>query len=254
MIGPDSIPSIVRKLNLKMVLPLTIAYHAVIKSFPTELEAMRKMADLYKGRVSFMVDTYDFNQGMKNAITVIQELKEKGIVVEGGITIDSGNLFDRSVRARKMLDDAGLHEVKITIASNLDEYKIKKLKEKGIPVDAFLVATEAATVSDSPKLEVVYKLSELQNDEKIKFCAKFSSGKESYPGRKQVFRTLENGKIKRDIIGLENEKPGQPLLIPVIKNGKQVYNFPSLDEIREYVKSQISLLPSENFAKLAVAQ
>lgn len=244
VIGGNSVPAVAGKLNIPLIQPLTVAYHAVIKSFPTELEAMKKMANLFEGRISLMVDTYDFTQGVKNAIIVAKELKQKRINLYG-IMIDSGDLFNLSVQARRMLDDAGLKDVKITVASNLDEYKIKELNDKKIPADAFLIATEAVAVPDAPKLETVYKLAELRDGKKIRYCAKFSPGKESYPGRKQVFRIKEKGIIQKDIIGLENENLGEPLLVEVIKNGEVVYNLPSLDKIKDYTQMQLAQLPKQ---------
>jgi len=243
-IGGNSVPAVAKKLGIPLIQPLTVAYHAVIKSFPTELEAMKTMSNLYKGKISLMIDTYDFEQGIKNAIIVAKELKEKDISLYG-IMIDSGNLYERSVKAREMLDKEDLNDVKITIASNLDEYKIKELNEKSIPADAFLIATEAIAVPDAPKLETVYKLAKMKLGDKITYCAKFSHGKESYPGDKQVFRVFENGIMKEDIIGLENENLGEQLLIDIIKDGKLVYELPTIEKIKEFVKNQIWQLPKE---------
>lgn len=243
-VGSNSIKSFARKFNLPAIQPLTVAYHAVIKSFPTELEAMRSMASLFNGKISLMVDTYDFVQGVKNAITVAKELKEKGIDLYG-IMIDSGDLLNLSIQARKMLDDSDCKDVKITVASNLDEYKIKRLNDKKIPADAFLIATEAIAVPDAPKLETVYKLAELRTNNKITYCAKFSPGKESYPGRKQIFRIRQDGMLEKDILGLEDEKLGEPLLQEVIRDGKIIYNLPTLDEIKNFVKAQVDKLPQQ---------
>jgi nicotinate phosphoribosyltransferase len=241
-IGGNSVPTVARKLEIPLIQPLTVAYHAVIKSFKTEIEAMRVMANLYKGKISLMVDTYDFKEGVRNAITVARELKEKGQSLYG-IMIDSGDLYELCVQARKMLNEAGFQDVKITLASNLDEFRIKELNEKNVPADAFLIATEAIAVPDAPKLETVYKLAKMKTQNKTTLCAKFASGKESYPGDKQVFRIYEKNKIKKDIIGLENENLGEPLLIDIIKNGELVFNIPSIEEIKEYLKEQITKIP-----------
>lgn len=226
---------------------LTNAYHAVIKSFPTEIEAMRKMAGLFNGRISLTVDTYDFVQGVKNAITVIKELKGKNIEV-AGIFIDSGDLVENCKLARQMLFEAGIPDTKITVATNLDEYKIKSLMEKNIEADVFTLATEITSSSDSPKIETVYKLAEINKLERTLYCAKFSPGKETYPGKKQVFRIKEKGKLKKDIIGLDDESLGEPQLVDIFKNGKLVYQRKSLDEIKDYVSSQISQIPDEFLA------
>ncbi len=241
-IGGNSVPAVAKKLNTPLIQPLTVAYHAVIKSFPTELEAMRNMANLFRGRISLMVDTYDFNQGIKNAIIVAKELKQKGLSLYG-IMIDSGDLSKLCIQARKMLDENGFQDIKITIASNLDEYKIQELNEKNIPANAFLIATEAISIPDAPKLETIYKLAELRSQNKITYCAKFAPGKESYPGKKQIFRIKKEGIIEKDIIGLEDENLGESLLIEVIKDGNLVYDLPNLDYIKQFVNMQIGQLP-----------
>lgn len=234
-------PTFFRKYQLPMPPALTIGYHAFIKSFDTELEAMRAIAETFPKGMIVMIDTYDIEQGIKNAITVAKELKAKGKSLKG-IMIDSGDLFEIAVLTRKMLDKAGLKDVKITVASNLDEYAIAKLKKKGIPADAFLVVTEGVTVSDAPNLEIVYKLAQLQDGKKTVYTAKFSPQKLSYPGVKQVYRVGTDEKQK-DIIGLETEKLGKPLLVEIARNGKFVYELPALDKIKAHLKNQLKELP-----------
>ncbi|MFH1088705.1 MAG: nicotinate phosphoribosyltransferase [Patescibacteria group bacterium] len=219
-------------------------YHAVIKSFPSEIEAIRASTKIFPNRVRPMVDTYDFTQGVKNVITVAQELKKKDQKI-AGITIDSGDLHKRAVQARKMFDRADFPDIKITLASNLDEWKIAELIKQKTPVDTFLVQTEINTIADDPRLEIVYKLAEMRDGKKITQTAKFSPGKQSYPGRKQVYRRFKGKKISADIIGLEKEKLGQPLLIPIIKKGKIVYRLPELSTIQNYSKQQLDLLPGQ---------
>ena len=160
-------PSFYRKYHLPIPEGLTIAYHAFIKSFPTELEAMRAASEIFGGGIMLMVDTYDFKQGLKNAIIIAKELEARGKQLKG-IVIDSGDLAALAKYSRKVLDKAGCQYVKITLASNLDEYKITELQKKKAPADAFLVVTEGVTSSDDPKLEVVYKMAQLQLGRQIK--------------------------------------------------------------------------------------
>lgn len=240
----NAMPNFFRKYNLKQDTVITIAYHAYIKSFPTEIEAMRTIAKEFPF-VSLMVDTYDFDQGVKNAIIVAKELKENGKVLTG-IVIDSGDLYELCVKARKMFDDAGLRDIKITLASNLNEFKIHDLVARNVPADAFLVVTEGITVSDDPKLEVVYKIAEMCENDKVTYTAKLTPGKLSLPGKKQIFRVYtKEGNFDKDIIGLEGEKLGEPLLRKYIDNGKMDHDLPDLDVIKKYVTSQIQKLPKD---------
>ena len=212
--------------------------HHLFSAFPDELSAFRAYTKHFGPRGLLLVDTYDTVQGIKNFITVAKEMEEKGVKLRA-LFLDSGDLYKLSVLARKMLDQAGLNYIQIMACSNMEEYKIKELEEKGAPIDIYAAGTEVSTVSDAPKLEVVYKLSEIQEGKKKIPKMKLSTKKVSLPGRKQVFRVTQRGKYQYDIIGLENEKinNSQKLLRPVIKNGKLVKKSPKMEEVhKHYIK------------------
>lgn len=222
---------------------MVVAYHAFIKSMPTEIEAMRLAASNFSS-TSLMIDTYDIISGTQNAIIIAKELEKQGKRLFG-IIIDSGDLYKNTCLARKMLDKNNLQYVQISVASNLDEYKIESLINKKIPADSFVVCTEGLTVSDDPKLEVVYKICEIQDGKKIKPLAKLAENKISYPGKKNVYRIYKNNIMQKDIIGLEGEKIGKPLLIKMISKGKLIYRLPRLNEIKKYTTTQIKQLPKK---------
>lgn len=221
-------------------------YHALIKSFANEIEAYKHFlphtADF--GMSTSMVDTYDIATGIENWITVEKEARKDGKSL-GMISIDSGDVLEVSRFLRKRLDSEGLKDVKIVAYSNLDENKIADLEKRGAEIDVYCPVTEIVTVSDRPVLEAVYKLAELiDEDGNVRYTAKFSPGKLSLPGRKQVFRKYDkNGEMKRDVIGLEDENFAQPLLVQYIKNGKPIKNLPTLDELKDYVDQQLAQLP-----------
>ena len=96
-----------------------------------------------------MIDTYNYVKGIKEAITLGIKLKTKGENL-AGVVIDSGDLEKIARYARKELDKAGLNKTAITLASNIDEYKISELKRKRVPVDSFIVVTEAVTSETPP--------------------------------------------------------------------------------------------------------
>lgn len=247
MLGSPStlVPAFARKFNLPPYKLNIKAYHAFIKSFPTELEAMRAASKAFSP-IGLMVDTYDFKKGVANAITVAKEANAQGRAVSA-LVIDSGKdaeeFSERAHYCRTELDTAGLTEVRITVTGNFNEEKIAKLVALGAPANSVIACTELVTSSDDPVLEAVFKLAEFKKEGKTHRSAKLTEGKESYPGRKQVFRSYESGRIKEDILGLEGEELGTLLLSEIIRKGELVVTLPSLDELRDYTLSQLETLP-----------
>jgi nicotinate phosphoribosyltransferase len=71
---------------------------------------------------------------------------------------------------------------------------------------------------DAPYLDMAYKLVEYAGVGRTKL----SPQKPILPGRKQVFRTVENDEAKGDVIGRHDEHlAGRPLLVQVMKNGRR---------------------------------
>lgn len=246
MLGSPStlVPAFARKYGLPAYKLNTKAYHAFIKSFPTELEAMRAASKAFTP-IGLMVDTYDFNKGVANAVRVAKEAREKGRAVSA-LVIDSGKDVEefsaRTFHCRKALDEAGLPEVRITVTGNFNEQKIAKLAALGSPANSVIACTELVTSSDDPVLEAVFKLAEFKKEGKVHHSAKLTKGKESYPGRKQVFRRYKDGRIEKDIIGLEGEKLGDPLLLSMIEKGKIVGELPGLDVLRDSTLQELGRL------------
>ena len=132
--------------------------HSWVMSFSDELTAFRAYADSFPHNCVLLVDTYDVEQGVKNAITVGLEMKERGQRLSG-IRIDSGDLAWLAKMARRMLDEAGLTDTGIVLSNDLDEYTIKSIREQGAQVMSWGVGTKLACAYDQPTLGGVYKLS-----------------------------------------------------------------------------------------------
>lgn len=221
-------------------------FHAFIKSFPDELTAMRELAKVFPD-ASLMVDTYNYEKGIDNTITVALEQKRKNKSVFSAIFIDSGRNVEefahRAKYARHKLDKAGLSEIQITVAGNFDEYKIKKLVDLKAPVDKVILGTEGIVPADDPKLETVLKMSQFIKDNKVINTAKLAEGKISYPGIKQVFRKYnKQGQMINDIIGIHREKMSSPLLKQYINKGSLIKKLPDLEEIKKYQTKQMKKL------------
>jgi nicotinate phosphoribosyltransferase len=215
--------------------------HSFVMSFKEELDSFLAYSTTFPDKTTLLVDTYNTKKGIENAIKIGLYLKAKKHRLQG-IRLDSGDIPSLSKMARRMLDKAGLNQVKIFASGNLDEFKIKKIIDRGSCVDNFGVGTHMGTSLDAPSLDVIYKISEA-TDEDGKFLPtmKLSQGKVTYPGRKQVFRVRDkSGRFIRDVLGLEKEKiNGAPLLIKVVDRGKVIYNSPTLDRIKKFAKDSI---------------
>ncbi len=246
--------------------------HSWVMSFPDELTAFRAYADAFPDACLLLVDTYDtLKSGIPNAITVFQELREKGHEPVG-IRLDSGDLAYLTKKARAMLDEAGFPDAEITVSNDLDEYLIWDLRSQGARIDSYGVGTSLITSRDCPALGGVYKMSAEEVDGRMLPKIKISENPEKItnPGYKKVVR-IYNGRKKSvaDLIMLEEEEidTGKPLtifdpvdtwkkmtlrnysvrelLVPVFKNGQCVYKCPDLPDIQAYAKRELDTLWEE---------
>lgn len=217
--------------------------HSYVQSYATELESFRAFADTFPRGTTLLIDTYDNEDGARHAAIVAKELLRCGHHL-GGVRLDSGDLVELSRRVRRILDREGLQEVQIFASGNLSEYRIEEILKARAPIDAFGVGTEMSVSSDAPSLDVVYKMSEVVRGGRRYPTLKLSTRKQTYPGRKQVYRVLRPGRGPADMLGLQGERlAGRPLLRPVMRGGRLVRPLPSLQGIRRYAARQRALLP-----------
>lgn len=223
-----------------------------------ELSAFREYAESFPHNTILLVDTYETIKGVENAIKVGLEMKKKGYKL-AGIRLDSGDPVELSKIARKMLDESGLKDVKIFASDRLDEFIIEDALSKGAPIDGFGVGTKLITGANYNSitkeggvsaLDGIFKLAETSDETgRMIPSTKFTSsmGKATLPGKKQVWRRIENGKCIEDIITLWDEEveDAKPLLIPIMIKGEIIYDFPDIKDIRKYCMEEISALPEK---------
>ncbi len=190
--------------------------HSFIECYDSELEAFRAYANTFPDQCVLLVDTYNTMKiGLPNAITVGRELLEKGHQLMG-IRLDSGDLAYLSKRARKMLNDAGLHETKIVVSNQLDENVIKSLIEQGAPIDIFGVGTSMITGRPDGAIDGVYKLSSAANKPRLKISENIQ--KTTFPGKKKVLRYLnDDGEFFGDCIAASEEADPEVMIHPFEK-------------------------------------
>lgn len=232
-------------------IPITGTHaHSFVTSFSTELEAFRAYCKTFPNSPTLLIDTYDIEEGVKNAVVIGKELEDCGHRL-GAVRIDSGDLSEGSKIVRRILDDEGLKYVKIVGSNDLDEYRITRLLADGASFNAFGVGTRNITGYPEAALPGVYKLVEDGDGPKMKL----SSGKQTLPGIKQVFRQSDRGGCYLyDRLGLASENlNGIKLLKKIIRGGKRVMPRRGLEEIKDYSLRCVSNLPN-NVRELEVDQ
>lgn len=246
--------------------------HAWVQMFPTQLDAFRAYCKTYPQNATLLVDTYDtLRSGVPDAIRAFNEVLKPLGITKCGIRLDSGDMAYLTKRARKMLDDAGWPECKITCSNSLDEHLIKELLRQGACIDSFGVGERLITSRTSPVFDGVYKLAAVEEDDgsivpRIKISE--NVGKITNPHFKKVYRFYgrDTGMAEADYICLYNDSVddtkdlvirdpdatwkqktmtnfrARELQVPIFRGGELVYKLPSLKEIQAYCKAEVDTL------------
>ncbi len=214
--------------------------HSLIQAHDREEDAFERFATAQPGNVTLLLDTYDTEAAAHTLVKLAPHLRERGIAIRG-VRIDSGDLAEHARRVRRILDDGGLRQVTLLGSGDLDEHRIRELLADGVPFDGFGVGTRLDASTDAPTLDMVYKLQEYAGQPR----RKRSEGKATWPGRKQIYRrTAADGTFVGDGLGLEQyPQPGEPLLIPVMEQGRRLQAPEPLNAIRDRVRAQLAALP-----------
>ena len=212
--------------------------HSYIMAHRSEEDSFREFHRVFPDNSILLLDTYD-------TLEAVDKIIRMGLR-PSGVRLDSGDLGELSKQVRRRLDAAGLREVKIFASGDLEEHAITELLARGAAIDSFGVGTELATSKDAPALGGVYKLVEVDAGGERRARAKFSPGKPSYPGAKQVFRFRNDaGLYDHDVIGRSEEKHAQaePLLECVMRGGRRLAPSPPLAEVRERAQRCLAEMP-----------
>jgi len=212
--------------------------HSYVQAHDEEMEAFRAFATLYPG-TTLLVDTYDTLEAVRKVVRLARELGDAFTV--RAIRLDSGDLIELAFEARRMLDDAGLQGVEIFASGGLDEHEVDRIVKAGAPITGFGVGTGMGVSADAPSFDVAYKLTSYAGRGRLKL----SPGKPILPGRKQVFRVEEADQAVGDVIArAEEELPGRPLLVPVMRVGRRVsVERADLEHARARARDEIGRLP-----------
>ena len=249
--------------------------HAWVQMFDTEYEAFKAYCQMYPNNATLLVDTYDtLKSGVPNAIKVFNEVLKPMGITKCGIRLDSGDMAYLSRKARKMLDDAGWTECKISVSNSLDEYIIEDLLHQGAEIDMFGVGERLITAKSEPVFGGVYKLAAVEEPDgtitpKIKISE--NTGKITNPHYKKLYRFYGNdtGKAIADYLTVYDETvddthdleifdpeatwktkvvydfTAKNLHVPIFQKGELVYQCPDINQIREYCLAQVDTLWDE---------
>ena len=216
--------------------------HSFIQAHDDESRAFEEFASSRPQNLTILIDTYDTEAAAKKVVALAPRLKASGITVHS-VRLDSGDLTALSKSVRRILDDGGLRDVRILASGGLNEDNISEMLRAGAPIDAFGVGTSLTTSSDVPALDCAYKLQEYAELPR----RKHSSGKATWPGRKQVWRQYgPDCRMTGDIISIETDKqPGEPLIEMVMRGGRRIRPSPALSQIRDRAAHNLQLLPEQ---------
>jgi nicotinate phosphoribosyltransferase len=214
--------------------------HSFIQAHDRESEAFEAFAKSRPQNLTILIDTYDTEAAAKKVVALAPRLQADGIKIQG-VRLDSGDLTALSKGVRNILDQGGLKDVRILASGGLDEDNIGEMLRAGAPIDAFGVGTSLTTSSDVPALDCAYKLQEYAGLPR----RKHSSGKATWPGRKQVWRQYgSDGRMAGDVISVETDRqPGQPLIEMMMQGGRRIRSSPPLSEIRDRAARSLEQLP-----------
>jgi nicotinate phosphoribosyltransferase len=214
--------------------------HSFIQAQEDESEAFEAFARSRPDNLVLLLDTYDTERAAQKVVALAPRLRDAGIVIRG-VRLDSGDMSELAKLVRRILDGGGLREVTIFASGGLDEGEITRMIDAGAPIDGFGIGTNLTTSFDLPALDCAYKLQEYA----ARARRKRSTGKATWPGRKQVWRRYDvSGRMSRDVLTIEGDhQEGRPLLVPVMRAGRRFCTSPTLADVRLHARRELEGLP-----------
>jgi len=245
--------------------------HSWVQMFESEYDSFERYCRIYPDNATLLVDTYNtLKSGIPNAIKAFKATNVKNCAIR----LDSGDISYLSKEARRLLDDAGMYQCKIVASNSLDEHIINNLILQGAQVDTFGVGERLITASSDPVFGGVYKLVAIEDEQgkvvpKIKISENVA--KIPVPHYKKLYRLFDNksGMAIADELCVYDEIIDEtaphtifdpdatwktktltnftaiPLQTPIILGGALVYQFPGIEQVREYCKKQVDTLWDE---------
>ena len=214
--------------------------HSFVQAHDDEATAFERFARVRPKTLTLLIDTYDTERGAALVAALAPRLAADGITVSA-VRLDSGDLGAHARAVRAILDSAGLRSIRILASGGLDEQKLLALTRDGAPIDGYGVGTSLTTSEDAPALDCAYKLRNMPEYRDGRNLLEKPHG----PGRKQVWRSFGyNGRMTGDVLGLhDDQRTGEPLLVPVMRSGQRLASPPTLADIRQKAAHGLAQLP-----------
>ena len=216
--------------------------HSFVQSFDDETAAFEAFARARPQNLTLLIDTYDTEAAARKVVALAPRLKESGIAVRA-VRIDSGHPAQLAKSVRGILDAGGLQETGIFASGGIDEETLVGFARQNAPIDGIGIGTSLVTSFDAPALDCAYKLQEYAGLPR----RKRSTGKATWPGRKQVWRRYDrDGRMIADIFSTEGDlHEGEPLIHSVMEGGRRIGPQPYLPDIRAHARHELERLPAE---------
>ncbi|MBA1148077.1 nicotinate phosphoribosyltransferase [Ectothiorhodospiraceae bacterium WFHF3C12] len=226
--------------NARFGVPVTgTMAHSFILAHDDEVEAFESFARSHPDNVILLIDTYDTEAAARHVVDLAPQLSEKGIAIKA-VRLDSGDLAEHARRVRQILDDGGLSETTILASGGLDEFSISELLRSGAPIDGFGVGSKVDTSADAPFMDSAYKLHAYAGKPRYKR----SEGKADVPAAKQIHRHYDGNRMAFDrMTRADEDDNGEPLLKPVMRDGRRLSAPESLEDIRRRTAASLGALP-----------
>lgn len=201
------------------------AAHSFTLLHDSEREAFDAQIALLGPSTTLLVDTYDVERGVINAVEAARAAGGE----LGAVRLDSGDLVATAFKVRGQLDALGATTTKITVTNDLDEYAIAALG--AAPIDSYGVGTKLVTGSGVPTAALVYKLVSREDENgNPKPVAKKSESKSTVGGKKFAGRVIdEDGYAAEEVLVVTDSEAdakaelaklgARELQIPLITDG-----------------------------------
>ncbi|MEA5463668.1 nicotinate phosphoribosyltransferase [Leptothoe sp. PORK10 BA2] len=238
--GIDATSNVLAALKLGRK-PMGTMAHALVMAISalegSETDAFEAFHRYFPG-APLLIDTYD-------TVAAAKRLGQAPPKKLAGVRLDSGDLVALSQQVRQALPG-----VPIFASGDLDEGEILRLKQANACIDGYGLGTKLVTGSP---VNGVYKLVDIDGIPVMKEA----SGKLTYPGRKQIFRTAAGDRLglvteetPTDIsaatpteVSTNGQTEAEALLIPVMRHGERIGGVETLEIIRQRATESVAQLP-----------